>query len=241
VPGPQLAALWEKAEPMPGGRGTARFCIVDGVKAVVKKERRGGFSRHILPDLFLFRGPFLSEQALADNLKELGLSPAFLERQFLRTGPLFSVTTLVEYAENARSLADLWRDGLLDGGALKIAGGGVASLHKARVLHGDLNAGNVLIAPEGSALFLDLRHSRRPDKAPSAASRRKNLLRLARSLHKLHQTLGLEWPQEVWTDLALGYAEAWGEKEPWLERWALRCRRGFPVRSLFWKRLPRSS
>jgi tRNA A-37 threonylcarbamoyl transferase component Bud32 len=201
---------------------------------VIKKESRGGLTGHFLPDLFLLSGPFSRERQIAAHLKESGLAPAIMERQFARKGPLSAVFTLVEYSEGARSLADLWRAERLDASALTAAGLGVGRLHRAGVLHGDLNAGNVLITPAGEALFLDLRHSKQSMRLPSASSRRRNLLRLARSLYKVRHTLDLRWPQDVWANLGAGYAEGWGEREAWLEGWALRCERGFPVRQLFW-------
>lgn len=230
-----LDELWASADPLPGGRGTARLCLIDGSRVVIKKESRGGLARHFLPDLFLFQGPFSRERAVAGQLKELGLAPAVLDRQLVGIGPFSAVFTLVEYSEGARSLADLWKAGQLDSGALRSAGLGAGHLHKAGVLHGDLNAGNVLITPAGEALFLDLRHSKQSTRPLPAASRRQNLLRLSRSLHKLHRTLGLEWPQDVWTSLATGYAEGWDGREPWLEGWMLRCRKGFPLRRFLWE------
>jgi len=229
-----LVRLWTSADPLPGGRGTARFCLTEGRRAVVKKESRGGLAGHFLPDLFLLHGPFSREREVAGHLKKSGLAPAILDRQFVRKGPLFAVFTLVENSEGANSLVDLWKAGRLDASALTSAGLGVGRLHRAGVLHGDLNAGNLMITPVGEALFLDLRHSKQLKRPPSAASRRRNLLRLARSLHKVRHTLDLEWPQDVWTILSTGYAETWGEREPWLKEWALRCMRGFPIRQLFW-------
>jgi tRNA A-37 threonylcarbamoyl transferase component Bud32 len=112
----------------------------------------------------------------------------------------------------------------------------VARLHRAGVLHGDLNGGNVLVTGQGEALFLDLRHSRFGEGAPPPGRRRRNFLRLARSLHKIRKTAGLVWPEGVWSALASGYAEGWGAREPWLEGWARRCEKGFPIRSLLWRR-----
>ena len=233
---PDLAALWKRSEPLPGGRGTARSCSFEGRKAVVKKESRGGLSRRFLPDRFLFEGPFGREWALAERLHSLGLVPRHICRAFVRSGGFFEVYVLVEHAEGARSLADLWQDSRLDAAALRSAGSGVGRLHSAGVLHGDLNGGNVLIAPEGEPLFLDLRHSILGAPPPSPARRRRNLLRLARSLHKIRATRGLAWPEGIWSALAAGYADGWGEREAWLDGWAARCERGFRFRSLLWRR-----
>ena len=230
-----LAALWGRSEPLSGGRGTARVCAVDGRRAVVKRESRGGLSRRLLPDLFLCRRPFQHEFHLMERLNVLGLSPRPLGRQFVRKGALFAAYTLLEYAEGARSLAQLWKEGHLDAAALARAGRGAARLHRAGAVHGDLNAGNLLLADQGEALFLDLRHSRLRPRPASPAGRRRNLLRLARSLHKIRKISGLPWPCGTWEALASGYAEGWGEAEAWLAPWAERCARGFPLRSLWWR------
>jgi tRNA A-37 threonylcarbamoyl transferase component Bud32 len=229
-----LEKLWRGAEPMPGGRGSVRLCLWDGRRAVVKKERRGGFAAHFLPDLYAFRGPFLREEALADRLQAQGLTPPILGREFIRHGPLSTVYTLVEYAGGARSVTDLWIAGELHAEGVSCAGRAVGRLHKAAVLHGDLNAGNILIATSGEALFLDLRHSKQLEGPPSPSARRCNCSRLARSLHKIAWTRGLAWPPGPWKAFAEGYAEGWGEREPWLDGWTLRCVRGFPFRRLFW-------
>jgi tRNA A-37 threonylcarbamoyl transferase component Bud32 len=231
-----LAALWGRSEPLPGGRGTARVCTVEDRRAVVKRESRGGLLRRGLPDLFLCRKPFNREFQLMERLHGLGLSPEPLGRQFVRRGALFAAYTLVECADGARSLAQLWREGRLDALTLARVGRGVARLHRAGVLHGDLNAGNLLLPEQGEALFLDLRHSRRLASPPSPALRRRNLLRLARSFHKIRVTEGLQWPDGSWEALARGYAEGWGEAEPWLQSWAARCEREFPFRSLWWRK-----
>jgi hypothetical protein len=236
VEGLALAGFWESADPLPGGRGTARLCSIAGTKAVIKKESRGGLSRYFLPNFFFLQGSFIRERSLAGYLKASGLAPAILDRQFVRTRFLFAVFTLVEYSEGACSIADLWRAGRLDPITLESAGVGVGRLHKAAVLHGDLNAGNILITPAGDALFLDLRHSRQCKEPLSKASRKRNFLRLARSLHKVRYTLGLEWPSEIWQRLAAGYAIGWGAREPWLDGWVPRCGKGFPLRPLLWRK-----
>lgn len=125
----------------------------------------------------------------------------------------------------------------MDGPVLAAAGRASARLHREGVLHGDLNAGNILFASGSEALFLDLRHSRLLPALISPWARRDNLLRLCRSLHKLHAIHGLHWPEAPGEMLAAGYAEGWGSAETWLGDIVLAMDRGFPWRRrLLWSR-----
>lgn len=231
-----LAELWREASPVAGGRGTARVVALGGLSVVLKRESRGGWAGALLPDLYLRTGPFLAEWDLSCHLFALGLYPRPVAQQFVLHGPLARVYHATEEVEGGGSLGHLWHEGRLEASALRRAGAAVAALHRGGVLHGDLNAGNLLIAPVGRVLFLDLRHSRRTPGPPSREDREQNLTRLGRSLHKLHATWGLPWPRGVWSSLAEGYAESWGPREPWLDAWVDRSPGGFPLRSLLWRR-----
>jgi tRNA A-37 threonylcarbamoyl transferase component Bud32 len=117
------------------------------------------------------------------------------------------------------------------------AGRAVARLHREGVLHGDLNAGNMLFASGREALFLDLRHSRALSGEIPSGARQSNLLRLCRSLHKLQSLHGRPWPPASGALLTMGYAEAWGSTETWLHDAVRVMDRGYPWRRrLFWSR-----
>ncbi len=231
-----LDLLWREADPVPGGRGTARVAELCGLPVVVKRESRGGWAGALLPDLYLHANPFLAEWELSCHLFALGLYPRPVAQQFVTRGPFVRVYHATERVDGGASLGHLWHEGRLDGPSLRHAGAAVAALHRAGVLHGDLNAGNLLITSEGRGLFLDLRHSRTAPGHPSVEQRELNLTRLGRSLHKLHATWGFPWPRGVWASLAEGYAEGWGSREPWLEGWVDRSPAGFPLRSLLWRK-----
>jgi tRNA A-37 threonylcarbamoyl transferase component Bud32 len=125
----------------------------------------------------------------------------------------------------------------MDSHVLDAAGHAVARLHREGVLHGDLNAGNILFGPDGDALFLDLRHSRVLDGGLPTQARQRNVLRLCRSLHKLHAIHDRRWPERPGEILAAGYALGWGSTEAWLDDIVLAMDRGFPWRRrLFWSR-----
>lgn len=229
-----LARLWEDAEPLPGGRGSSRLLRVGGGSFVVKRERRGGRLSALLPDRYLSRGPFLKEWALGLHLAERGLAPR-PAALLLHGCPLgFRAFAMTEALLPSRSLAELWKAGELDREVLGRVGEAVAALHRAGVIHGDLNAGNLLFAKAPLPLLIDLRHSRWTRDPPGAAARRHNLLRLCRSLHKLQRLHGLAWPEDPWGDLLAGYTKGWGGEEPWHPVFLSAAAHGFPVRSLFW-------
>jgi len=213
-----LALLWDEASPLPGGRGTARLARILDWAFVLKREARGGLSRRFLPDRYARRTPFQREWADANLAAGAGLCPSPAARSYVHFGPFFTVYTLTEEVTGGRSLTDL-----LDGEApppWKAAGEALARLHRLGLVHGDLNAGNVMVGPSGGILFLDFRHSRREGPPPSAPSRRDNLDRLSRSVFKETWRRRLPFPRAFPGLLAEGYAQGWGSREDWLRGWA---------------------
>lgn len=231
-----LEEYWREGEPLRGGRGTARTLSVCGFPVLIKKESRGGLARRLLPDSYLLRGPFEREWAVGLHLAEMDLSPQPVAQAMVSCGPFFAVYTMTALLTHAFPLVQLWREGRLGQPVLKAVGKGVGCLHRAGVLHGDLNAGNVLVVPGPWVYFLDLRHSPRREAPPSAGEREGNFLRLSRSLHKNQILYALTWPKQIWESLAEGYGSGWGMREEWLSGWAADSLRGFPLRSLAWKR-----
>ncbi len=219
-----LSAMWKGGEGLAGGRGTARNVRVEDLPFLIKRESRGGLAARILPDRYVTRAPFDREWSVTNYLADRGLAPRILAREYIRRGLLLSVYSLFQYVPDARSLAEaVGRDGIRPED-LTVAGRGVGLLHKAGVLHADLNAGNVLLAAAGP-LLIDFRHSIRTQPAPSPSARRHNLDRLARSLHKIRIVMGLSWNVEPWEALAEGYARGWGSRDPWLPEWVSASRR----------------
>jgi hypothetical protein len=232
-----LPALWTGATPIPGGRGTARLLTRAGCDLVLKRERRGGWAGKVLPDRYVWRRPFLREWALGCQLAVRGLAPEPVALEFTGHTAGFQVYALSRAILPSCSLAELWREGRMDGPVMAAAGRAVARLHREGILHGDLNAGNMLFASGQEALFLDLRHSRILSGGLPPRARQNNLLRLCRSLHKLQSLHGRPWPPASGDLLTKGYAEGWGSAETWLRHTVRVMDRGFPWRRrLFWSR-----
>lgn len=230
-----LEALWAGALPLPGGRGTARTLSLCGVEMVIKREARGGWAGRLLPDLYLGSAPFDREWELSSRLSCADLCARPVAQQFVAAGPFLRVYQATQAVREGASLLQLWQEGALKEEHLQRAGKATGRLHRAGILHGDLNAGNLLLPAGGKVRFLDLRHSEAFDGPPPLAGRRRNLTRLARSLHKLHHTRGLAWPSAPWERLASGYGEGWGEREEWLGEWMEEAAQGFRLRSLLWR------
>lgn len=232
-----LARLWAGAEPLPGGRGTARLLALAGSPFVVKRECRGGWAGKILPDRYVLRGPFLREWTLGCHLAGRCLAPEPVALEFVGQAMGFEAYAMSGAVLPSRSLSELWRGGELDGPVLSAAGRAVALLHREGVLHGDLNAGNVLFTPRSGPIFLDLRHSVMLATPLATARRRDNLLRLCRSLHKLRTLHRLVWPEAPGEALVAGYAEGWGESERWSAQVLSAMERRLSWhRRLFWSR-----
>ncbi len=205
--------LYAEAEPVPGGRGTTRRLRRDGRSFLVKRESRGGLAGRLLPDLYLRRGPFRSEWEAARRAAEAGLAAPPAARAFVRRGLLLAVFTLSEEIAGVRSLAEVVsREGPAPD-LLRRCGRAVAALHRAGLVHGDLNAGNLLLLPDGRVLFIDFRHSRLHRGLPPPFWRRRNLARLERSLRKISLLAGRCLLPAALGALREGYAEGWEEAE----------------------------
>ncbi len=221
-----LRTLWLGAEPLAGGRGTARKARIEGHAFLVKRESRGGLASNFLPDLYLVRAPFEREWSINNYLAGRDLAPRILAREYVRSGPLLAVYSLFEYFPDSVSLADLMRQDPDDGPRMALAGRGVGLVHRAGVLHADLNTGNVLLTGSDSVLahrlqaFLALC---RPHPRPGGGGRTST--GSPGRFIKYRMLGGLTWNTPPWNALADGYAEGWGSREAWLSEWVLASER----------------
>jgi len=179
--------------PPPAGRAPMqRFALPDGA-ALVRQCRRGGLLGHILGDKHLDGHRFLRELALSDALRRRGIpTPEVIAGTRREVLPgIYRAEIITREIPGALDLAAALRslpappatqgrkDDLLAATAKLIR-----QLHDAGLFHPDLNARNILICPDGSAMIIDLDRAELHDELPFRA-RAANLARLYRSLHKL--------------------------------------------------------
>jgi 3-deoxy-D-manno-octulosonic acid kinase len=169
-----------------GGRGATRLASVEGTDVVLRRVRRGGLLRTLLPDRFLSVARSLREAAALDRLHALGIGPRCLgveaDGRFL-----VALTVATEHLASARDLRAL--GALAPAQALmaaRVVGETVRRMHDAGVGHPDLNVTNILVAREGGlrAFVVDLDGAILSDGPVPDRERAREILRLCRSLDK---------------------------------------------------------
>lgn len=177
---------YERAEPIigKGGRGGAWFVEIDGIPAVLKHYRRGGWAARISTDHYLFRLASASrshgEFRFLQYLRSQGLPvPKPLAAFCLSHFRLYRAALLTQRIADSRSLVEAVR--AQDAPWAKI-GTTLARFHALGIRHADLNANNILIDAEDDVHVIDWDKGRidvRGNDWPDAV-----LARLIRSLHK---------------------------------------------------------
>jgi tRNA A-37 threonylcarbamoyl transferase component Bud32 len=120
--------------------------------------------------------------------------------------------------------------------ALIAAGEAVRGLHDAGVDHVDLNLKNILLAPDGHAIVIDLDRCRMGKAALPWATRQRNLIRLLRSWTKL----GASHPESVSPRdrLVLARAYSRGDRDVLRRLLSAGARARFTLRRLLWRFFP---
>jgi 3-deoxy-D-manno-octulosonic acid kinase len=180
-----------------------------------RRYRRGGAAAPWLSDRYLATGESrpLTELRASVATRSRGLrTPAVVAGAAYRAGPFYRADHVTELVPDAPSLADVLFGGERASVAcvlLESVGRLVRELEEARVLHRDLNAGNVVVpsGPEGvHPWVLDLDRCRilaLHGPTPGNAMRR----RLERSLAKLGEHHGRPLTALEWEALRTGYEE----------------------------------
>ena len=170
-----------------GGRGGVAIIATPAGECVLRHYRRGGLVATLMGDRYLWTGtdrtrPFMEFRLLAE-IARLGLpGPAVVAARYCRHGPFYGADLITRRIADAQTLAECLAAGRLDGELAEEVGALVARFHRGGVWHADLNAHNVLVAPNGLYL-IDFDRGRQ--RTPAVAWQRANLLRLRRSLLKL--------------------------------------------------------
>lgn len=218
--GPELfdPAHWgDAAEPVGNGRGRGTAWFLRGLPliglpgdALLRHYRRGGFVARLSADRYLWLGAnktrSFREFRLLAELHGLRLPvPAPIAATYRRHGRSYRADILLQRIPATRSLAERMHEN--DGRLWTAVGRTLARFHRAGVDHADLNAHNVLLDAGDAVWLIDFdRGARHP---PQTAWRRRNLLRLRRSLLKLRGDRPVEQVQADFEHLRAAYECAW--------------------------------
>jgi 3-deoxy-D-manno-octulosonic acid kinase len=192
-----------------GGRGGVAIIATPVGECVLRHYHRGGLVASLMGDRYLWTGadrtrPFAEFRVLAE-VASLGLpAPAVVAARYCRRGLLYSADLITRRIADASTLAECLAAGRLDGELAEESGALVARFHRAGVWHADLNAHNVLVAPDDLYL-IDFDRGRL--RTPARAWQQANLLRLRRSLVKLGAASAGEaaFEEAIWQPLLYRY------------------------------------
>lgn len=194
-----------------GGRGGVAVIDTPTGECVLRHYHRGGLIAKLSADRYLWQGAArtrsFAEFRLLGRLRALGLPvPVPVASRYCRQGLQYSADLITVRIADARTLAECLAHGDLDVALAEAVGALVARFHRAGVWHADLNAHNVLLAPEG--LYL-IDFDRGELRTPAARWREANLQRLRRSL--LKEDAGESEPAAfeatLWQPLLRGYRQ----------------------------------
>jgi len=190
--------------PVAGGRGGAfRLTLPGGLRAVLRRYRRGGAVARLVRETYLglVARPF-RELAVTTEARRRGVAaPEVLAarvagrlayRGAIVTAEVPGAVTLLEALRHADDGA---RRRTLAAGAGRV----VADMHRAGVWHGDLNLTNLLASAgdPGDLTILDFDRARLARGPLAPRARLRNLARLARSLRKLDPDGRLAAPEDI--------------------------------------------
>ncbi|MHB1056545.1 MAG: 3-deoxy-D-manno-octulosonic acid kinase [Rhodanobacter sp.] len=192
-----------------GGRGGVAIIATPVGECVLRHYRRGGLIAALMGDRYLWTGagrtrPFAEFRLLAEITRLELPGPVVVAARYRRHGPCYSADLITRRIAGAQTLAECLAAGRLDGELAEEVGALVARFHRAGVWHADLNAHNVLVAPDGLYL-IDFDRGRL--RVPAAAWQQANLQRLRRSLLKLGAAAAGEaaFEETLWQPLLYRY------------------------------------
>jgi len=174
-----------------GGRQAAWFVDGGHGPAVLRHYRRGGLRARLGREAYLWLGEArvraLAEVRVLAHLRDAGLRvPEPLAAAYWRSELAYRNAILVARIPDARALA-----AHLDQADPGTVAAAIRAMHDAGVWHADLNAYNILFDAQDRVWLIDFDRARLGGVSP--AQRRKNLLRLRRSLVKVAGARGARW------------------------------------------------
>jgi 3-deoxy-D-manno-octulosonic acid kinase len=190
-----------------GGRGSAWFVRSGPHQWVLRHYRRGGFIARFSRDLYVWSGEdrvrAFAEWRLLDMLTVRGLPvPKPIAARYQRSGLWYRCDLITQRIVNAKPLSAVLAQGAVSETMWHGVGAAVAQLHRAGVDHADLNAHNILLAPDGAVSVIDFDRGR--VRAPGAWTSR-NLRRLRRSLAKISRGPAGGFSEDIWSWFLAGY------------------------------------
>lgn len=191
------------------GRGATWIVRAGERELVLRHYRRGGLFGPWLVDRYLWLGlartRALREWYLLVDLHGRGLPvPRPIAARVRRAGWCYRADLVTERIAESESLAQRLARGPLAAAEWEAIGRCLRRFHEARVWHADLNAHNVLLAPD-RVYLVDFDRGRLRS---GGGWRERNLARLRRSLEKLARTVERFGFEEAgWRALRAGYED----------------------------------
>lgn len=188
-------SYYERSKVGQGGRQAAWFIRGPAGLAVLRHYRRGGLVAHISDRHYIWTGmqrtrPWREFQVMAYLHRQAVAVPRVLGATWWRYSLYYTGSLMTERLVNTTPLAKQLTDAYLQPVAQQIS-----LMHQAGVWHADLNAYNILLDQTARAWLIDFDRAKRM--AMTSKLRRDNLLRLRRSLVKLHGQAGEQWWQKL--------------------------------------------
>ena len=223
-----------------GGRGAMREVDSPQGPLLVREYRKGGMLRHLRGRRMHGRWRPLDELVLHRRLLALGVPvPDAVGCVIHRRATGWRGFLLLHEVEGAIDLEALLHGG--DGAVgldrkavLHEAGRVVRLLHDAGVPHPDLHPKNLLVAPDGRVLVIDLDKARPAAGVLSEEARLKDLVRLGRAIEK-HRLKGLRTGRKEALRFLDGYAGSAEAARLWLDHIRTRLLRGLGLRRVWWR------
>ena len=206
---------WRKHDAIEGtasGRGTTWFIRAGDAGFVLRHYRRGGLVAKVSKDRYWFRSEMetrsFAEWFLTYHLHRAGLPvPAPIAARFRRDGMFYTADLITQRVENSESLAARLLQGPLSLTQWVAIGRCIRRFHDAGVYHADLNAHNILLAPD-SVYIIDFDRGTLRKRGWWADT---TLVRLYRSLEKVTLLAAPEsFTDQDWHTLLAGYRESAG-------------------------------